>query len=305
MKDPKLMCAVKEDPVEDDEDEDEDDSEEPASKKRKKSKKAKKEKKSKKSKKDKKSSSSSKKGAIVKGATSSFMYFSTDARPLVKEENPEMAFGDIAKAIGEKWRGLSDKEKKPFDALAAEDKARYNAEIKAGGVKASSVKKAKGAAGGTGGGFQAPVALSKELGAFLKAKQMPRTEVTKQMWVYIKEHELQDPNNKKQIICDDALKKVRVRGCDGVGEGGRGRSAVWGGGVASGRLISAYAVCVSVCIIVHKPNGGMGAYIRVSIYYRPNSISDSECCPHITLHDGCVYLCTQNGMAARQHFQWA
>ena len=218
MKDPKLMCAVEEAPVEDDDDEDEDDSEEPASKKRKKSKKTKKEKKSKKTKKEKKSSSSSKKGAIVKGATSSFMYFSKDARPLVKEENPEMAFGDIAKAIGAKWKGLSDKEKKPFDALAAEDKARYNAEIKAGGVKASSVKKAKGAGGGTGGGFQAPVALSKELGAFLKAKQMPRTEVTKQMWVYIKEHELQDPNNKKQIICDDALKKVRVRGC------------VWGGG---------------------------------------------------------------------------
>ena len=39
-------------------------------------------------------------------------------------------------------------------------------------------------------------------------KPIPRTEVTKKLWVYIKKNDLQDPVNKRMINADDKLKKV-------------------------------------------------------------------------------------------------
>lgn len=37
---------------------------------------------------------------------------------------------------------------------------------------------------------------------------MSRPQVTKQVWAYIKEHQLQDPSDKRQIVCDEKLKRV-------------------------------------------------------------------------------------------------
>jgi chromatin remodeling complex protein RSC6 len=37
---------------------------------------------------------------------------------------------------------------------------------------------------------------------------MPRTEVTKKLWTYIKKHQLQDSKNRRMINADDALKSV-------------------------------------------------------------------------------------------------
>ena len=37
---------------------------------------------------------------------------------------------------------------------------------------------------------------------------MPRTEVVKKLWDYIKAHNLQNPANKRDILCDDKLKAV-------------------------------------------------------------------------------------------------
>ncbi len=53
-----------------------------------------------------------------------------------------------------------------------------------------------------------PVDLTPELGDIVGAKEMPRTQVTKQVWVYIKEHNLQDPKDKRMIIPDAKLAKV-------------------------------------------------------------------------------------------------
>ena len=39
-------------------------------------------------------------------------------------------------------------------------------------------------------------------------KPLPRTEVTKKVWEYIKKHGLQDPVNRRMINADDNLKKV-------------------------------------------------------------------------------------------------
>jgi len=39
-------------------------------------------------------------------------------------------------------------------------------------------------------------------------KAMPRTEVTKKLWSYIKKNKLQDPKNKRMINADDKLKPI-------------------------------------------------------------------------------------------------
>lgn len=56
--------------------------------------------------------------------------------------------------------------------------------------------------------FMAPLQISKELEAIVGKGPMPRTEVTKKLWEYIKKHKCQDPANKRNIIPDAALAKV-------------------------------------------------------------------------------------------------
>ena len=53
-----------------------------------------------------------------------------------------------------------------------------------------------------------PLNLSPELEAVVGAGPMPRTEVVKQLWVYIKKHNLQNPKNKRNILADEKLKMV-------------------------------------------------------------------------------------------------
>ena len=53
-----------------------------------------------------------------------------------------------------------------------------------------------------------PLKLSAELEAVVGAGPMPRTEVVKQLWVYIKKHNLQNPKNKRNILADAKLKMV-------------------------------------------------------------------------------------------------
>jgi len=59
-----------------------------------------------------------------------------------------------------------------------------------------------------GGGFTKPYKLSEELAAVVGGDVMPRHEVVKKLWAFIKERELQDPKNKQFVICDDELLKV-------------------------------------------------------------------------------------------------
>mgnify|MGYP001571285907 FL=1 len=53
-----------------------------------------------------------------------------------------------------------------------------------------------------------PMNVSSELAAVVGAGPMPRSEVVKKLWVYIKSKGLQDPANKRNINADEALKKV-------------------------------------------------------------------------------------------------
>jgi len=53
-----------------------------------------------------------------------------------------------------------------------------------------------------------PVEVSSALSEIVGAGPMPRTEVTKKLWEYIKKHKLQDPNAKRFINPDAKLAKV-------------------------------------------------------------------------------------------------
>lgn len=56
--------------------------------------------------------------------------------------------------------------------------------------------------------FMKPMTVSDELAAVVGKGPMPRSEVVKKLWVYIKGKDLQDPKNKRNIVADDALKAV-------------------------------------------------------------------------------------------------
>lgn len=53
-----------------------------------------------------------------------------------------------------------------------------------------------------------PMNLSSELEAVIGKGPMSRGEVVKKIWVYIKQHNLQNPANKRNILADDKLKAI-------------------------------------------------------------------------------------------------
>lgn len=56
--------------------------------------------------------------------------------------------------------------------------------------------------------FMKPMTISEDLAAVVGAGPMPRSEVVKKLWEYIKKNGLQDEKNKRNINADDKLKKV-------------------------------------------------------------------------------------------------
>jgi upstream activation factor subunit UAF30 len=61
---------------------------------------------------------------------------------------------------------------------------------------------------GKGKGLAAEVQPSADLSAIVGSKPIPRSEVTKKVWDYIKAHGLQDQTNKRMINADDNMKKI-------------------------------------------------------------------------------------------------
>jgi upstream activation factor subunit UAF30 len=74
-------------------------------------------------------------------------------------------------------------------------------------VKEPAKKKAKkkSSEGGARGGFTKPYELSEDLQKVVKSALLPRTQVVKKIWEYIKEKSLQDPQDGRFIICDENL----------------------------------------------------------------------------------------------------
>ena len=56
--------------------------------------------------------------------------------------------------------------------------------------------------------FMKPLTPSKELGAVVGTNPLPRSEVVSKMWDYIRKNNLQNPQNKREIMADDKLQAV-------------------------------------------------------------------------------------------------
>ncbi|KAF7811055.1 upstream activation factor subunit spp27-like [Senna tora] len=65
-------------------------------------------------------------------------------------------------------------------------------------------------------GIMKPRRISPEMQALVGLPEISRTQALKHIWAYIKDNNLQDPENKKIIICDEKLKKI-FAGKDQIG----------------------------------------------------------------------------------------
>ena len=88
---------------------------------------------------------------------------------------------------------------------AAPKKAAKKAAPKKAAKKAAPKKKA---ARKPNAAFMRPLTPSAALAAVVGSKAVPRTEVVKKIWVYIKANKLQDKTNRRMINADDKLKVV-------------------------------------------------------------------------------------------------
>ncbi|XP_071689878.1 uncharacterized protein [Rutidosis leptorrhynchoides] len=85
------------------------------------------------------------------------------------------------------------------------------------GGKSSEKPKKGGVAGtkrrGGPGGLNKLCGITPELQVIVGESALSRTDIVKQLWAYIKKNNLQDPGNKRKIICDDALRVVFETDC--------------------------------------------------------------------------------------------
>ena len=94
--------------------------------------------------------------------------------------------------------------------------AKKKAKKKAAKKPAKKAKKAKPAKAKSkrkpNAAFMKAVTPSEELAAVVGANPMPRTEITKRLWAYIRKNGLQDSKNRRNINADDKLKAVFKKG---------------------------------------------------------------------------------------------
>jgi chromatin remodeling complex protein RSC6 len=67
---------------------------------------------------------------------------------------------------------------------------------------------AKKASGGKANALQKPLQPSEELAAVVGSEPVPRGQVVSKIWDYIRSHNLQNPENRREILADDKLRKV-------------------------------------------------------------------------------------------------
>ncbi len=60
----------------------------------------------------------------------------------------------------------------------------------------------------TNSAFMKPMQPSEHLSKIVGTEPLPRSEVTKKIWAYIKKHSLQNPKNKREILADEKLQPI-------------------------------------------------------------------------------------------------
>ncbi|MEO0317904.1 MAG: hypothetical protein RL404_1581 [Pseudomonadota bacterium] len=97
--------------------------------------------------------------------------------------------------------------KAPAKKAAAKKVVAKKAVAKKAPAKKAAAKKTK-TARKPNAAFMKPMTPSAVLAAVVGSNPLPRTDVTKKVWDYIKKHKLQDAVNKRNINADDKLKAV-------------------------------------------------------------------------------------------------
>jgi chromatin remodeling complex protein RSC6 len=85
--------------------------------------------------------------------------------------------------------------------------------MKKGGAKKGGAKKSAKKGGAKkkrtpNAAFMKPMQPSSQLAAVVGSNGMPRTEITKKLWAYIKRNNLQDPKERRMIVADDKMKPI-------------------------------------------------------------------------------------------------
>ena len=98
--------------------------------------------------------------------------------------------------------------KKATKKKVAKKPAKKAAKKKATKKKAAKKSTAKKTKRKPNAAFMKPLTPSPELAAVVGSTPLPRTQVVKKLWIYIKKHDLQDAKNRRNINADANLKKV-------------------------------------------------------------------------------------------------
>jgi upstream activation factor subunit UAF30 len=81
-------------------------------------------------------------------------------------------------------------------------------EAPSGKAKGKTATRGEQDAGGKPNALQQPLQPSKELAAVIGSAPLSRGEVVRKVWEYIKQHNLQNPNNRREIMADAKLEPV-------------------------------------------------------------------------------------------------
>lgn len=107
---------------------------------------------------------------------------------------------------GAKGRGNSNAGKKGSRSKKSAATVDSDDDSETGSRKRTRKKSTTGT--GAKGGFGKEFALSEPLAALIQVDKLSRPQVVKQLWVYIKGNELQNPENKREILCDGNMRAV-------------------------------------------------------------------------------------------------
>ncbi|KAG8737950.1 hypothetical protein FRC10_007464 [Ceratobasidium sp. 414] len=141
-------------------------------------------------------------------------------RSAEEEADAEYARKVASELNGHKTRGVQTTKRKRKATKSAEEIHESDAEGDEGGnapakkVKAKKKRKTAKAEDedGTpkkrGGGFQKEYALSSAMAEFTGTSALSRPQIVKKMWDHIKANNLQNPADKREILCDDAMQRV-------------------------------------------------------------------------------------------------
>ena len=123
-------------------------------------------------------------------------------KPAAKAAAKPAAKAPATKKPAAKAAAVKPAAKTPAAKPAAKAPAAKKAAAKPAAAKTPAVKRAPSAA------FMKPMTPSAILAAVVGAMPLPRTEVTKKVWDYIKQHSLQDAVNRRMINADANLRAI-------------------------------------------------------------------------------------------------